>query len=325
MSKDRQDNIFKEPIRLNRRVITFLVCVLVSMFFWLMMMLSKEYNIIVSYPVEYMNTPKDRVISNLLPKEIDIEIRAKGFFLLAYKFKKAQTVYVDLEDSRPMATKNYFYLLTNSRINKMTEQFSSRIKVQRIMPDTIFLNFNRKVSKRVPVKANINLTVDSQYQQSDSIRLIPDHIQVSGAADVLEKINFVETVPVTIKNLNESRTLVLDIAKSQNAGYMETNFSQVKAQIHVKKYTEASVELTIEAINLPNGYSLKSFPDKVLVKYDVAFDNYQNINASQFRAVIDYKKAEPNSNKLKIVLETFPEGIRSIKLNPEKVEFIIKK
>ncbi len=324
MVKDRQDTTFKEPIRLNRRVITFLVCVLVSVFFWLMMMLSKEYNIIVSYPVEYVNTPKDRVISNLLPKEIDIEIRAKGFFLLAYKFKKAQTVYVDLEDSRPMATKNYYYLLTNSRINKMTEQFSTRIKVQRIMPDTIFLNFNRKVSKQVPVKAIINLTIDSQYQQSDSIRLIPDHIQVSGAADVLEKINFVETVPVTIKSLNESRTVVLDIAKSQN-GYMETNFSQVKAQINLKKYTEASVELTIEAINLPNGYTLKSFPDKVLVKYDVAFDNYQNINASQFRAVIDYKKVEPNSNKLKIVLEKSPSGIRSIRLNPEKVEFIIKK
>jgi YbbR domain-containing protein len=207
----------------------------------------------------------------------------------------------------------------------MTEQFSSRIKVQRIMPDTIFLNFNRKVSKRVPVKANINLTIDSQYQQSDSIRLLPDHIQVSGAADVLEKIKFIETVPVTVKNLNESRTLVLDIAKNSNAGYIETNFSQVKAQINVKKYTEASVELTIEAINLPPGYSLKSFPDKVQVKYNVAFDNYQNINASQFRAVIDYKKAEPSSNKLKIVLEKFPEGIRSIKLNPEKVEFIIKK
>jgi hypothetical protein len=61
------------------------------------------------------------------------------------------------------------------------------------------------------------------------------------------------------------------------------------------------------------------------VKYNVAFDSYDKISADQFRAIIDYKKAEPNSNKLKIILEKHPQEIRAIKLNPEKVEYILKK
>lgn len=315
----------KEKVRLNRRVATFLACLALSVLFWLLMNLSKEYTIVVSYPAEYVNTPTDKVISNLLPNNIDLEIRARGFFLLAHKLKEAQVVNIDLGDSRPSSIKNYYYLLTNQRMNKITEQFSSRIRVLRVIPDTIFLNFNKKITKRVPVKANLTLSIDNQYQQSDSVKLVPAFVDISGAADVIAKVNYIETVPVSLKNVNASRNVALDLVNNTATGEVELGIKQVKAMISVKKYTEASIDLPVEAINLPAGYSLKAFPDKVTVKYNVAFDNYGKINALQFRAVIDYKKAEPNSNKLKIVLEKYPAEIRSVRLFPEKAEYIIKK
>ena len=70
----------KEKVRLNRRVATFLACLALSVLFWLLMNLSKEYTIVVSYPAEYVNIPTDKVISNLLPNNIDLEIKARGFF-----------------------------------------------------------------------------------------------------------------------------------------------------------------------------------------------------------------------------------------------------
>lgn len=315
----------KEKIRLNRRVATFLCCLLISILFWLLMTLSKEYTITVVYPVSYTNVPKDKVIANNLPSVINIEIRSKGFFLLAYKFRDPQKVYVDLNESRPLPTKNHFYLLMNMQIGQLTEQFSNRISIQRIIPDTVFLNFNKKITKRVPVKANLTLTMDSRYQQSDSVKLIPEFVEISGAADVIGKIDHVETVPVSIKNVDKQQSITLIIANDSAKGDIEFSTTKIKAVVNVTKYTEASIELPIEAINLPAGYSLKSFPDRVSVRYNVAFDNYEKINAQQFRAVIDYKKAEPGSNKLRIVLEKFPDDIRSIKLNPEKVEYILKK
>jgi YbbR domain-containing protein len=315
----------KEKILLNKRVATFLCCLFISLLFWLLMTLSKEYTIIVTYPVGYINAPKDKVISNKLPSSINIEIRSKGFFLLAYKFREAQTVYVDLNESRPLRSRNYFYLLTNAQINKFTDQFSSRIKILEVIPDTIFLNFNKKITKRVPVKANLTLNIDSRYQQSDSIKLVPGFVDISGAADVISRIDHVETVPVTIQNIDRSQTITLAIAVDSVKKEFELSATKVKALVNVVKFTEANIELPIEAINVPAGYTLKSFPGKVNVKYNVAFDNYEKINAQQFRAVIDYKKTEPGSNKLRIILEKFPAEIRSVKLNPEKVEFILKK
>jgi YbbR domain-containing protein len=315
----------KEIIRLNRKVATFLCCVFISILFWLLTALSKEYTITLSYPVDYVNPPKDKVVANDLPEKINIDIESKGFFLLAYKFKEAQVVYVDLQHSKPLSSKNNHYLLINSQINKITEQFSSRIKINRINPDTVFLNFNKKITRLVPVKANLTISLDDLYQQTDSVKLIPSFISISGAADVVNKIDHVETMPVEVKNVKNSREVSLTVINPSRKGDIQLSDSRVKAQVNVKKFTEATIELPVEAINLPIGYTLKSFPDKVTVKYSVAFDSYDKINSQQFRAVIDYKKADPNSNKLKIILEKFPDEIRFIKLNPEKVEFILKK
>jgi YbbR domain-containing protein len=315
----------KEKILLNKRVATFLCCIFISVLFWFLMTMAKEYTITVAYPVNYINSPKDKVIANNLPEKINIEIKSKGFFLLAYEFKDPQMVYVDLNESRSMGIRNHHYLLTNSQINNFTDQFSSRIKIQRIVPDTIFLNFNKKITKRVPVKANLKLGIDSRYQQSDSVKLIPGFVDISGAADVIDKVDHVETIPVSLENIDKTQTINLKIAVDSGKKGFELNPSQVKALVTVVKFTEANIELPIEAINLPPGYTLKSFPDKVNVRYNVAFDNYDKINAQQFRAVIDYKKADPGSNKLRITLEKFPMDIRSVKLNPERVEFILKK
>jgi YbbR domain-containing protein len=315
----------REKIRLNRKVVTFFCCIFISMLFWLLTALSKEYVITVSYPANYINPPKDKVVSNDLPGMINIDIRAKGFFLLAYKFKEAQTVYVDLKGSRPLSSRNNYYLVTDSQINKITEQFSSRIKIQNISPDTIFLNFNKKITKLVPVKSNLTISLDELYQQTDTIRLVPAFVALSGAADVIKNVDHVETSAMSIKNVNKSQEVSLSLINPSKKGDIQMSTPKVKAVVNVKKFTEATVELPIEAINLPIGYTLKSFPDKVVVKYNVAFDSYDKISADQFRAIIDYKKAEPNSNKLKIILEKHPQEIRAIKLNPEKVEYILKK
>ncbi|MGZ4058026.1 MAG: CdaR family protein, partial [Bacteroidia bacterium] len=284
----------KEGIRFNRKLFTFFICVLVSVSFWLMMSLSKEYTITVSFPVSYVNLPTDKIIANHLPETIDIEIKSTGFNLLFYKIKQQrETVYLDINDALPYTTKNHYYLFSNSRIDKITAQFSNEIKVLKINPDTIFLNYNKKITKSVPVIAKINIDFDNQYQLSDSIKIEPGFINISGAADVLEKIKYLETAPLNLKKVSKPLIVKLAILKTPELKQIEFSQPAVLAIINVKKFTEASLELPITVSNLPHGYSLKTFPDKVTVKYNVAFDDYSTINAAQFRASVNYAKIEP--------------------------------
>lgn len=314
----------RRPIHLNRRVMTFLICLCISVFFWLLMTLSKEYSMTVRFPVEYINMPVDKVISNALPEAIDIEIRAKGFDLLAYKFRKTHhTVDVDMKDARSMNYKNVYFLLSNSRIDKMRMQFSKEIHIVKINPDTIFINFNRKVSKKVPVKYNVSLFFNKQFNLTDSVTIQPQYVTISADKEAISKIDTVETQLVTIKDLSNSTTVKLPLVRSPK--HVELSHSFVNATINVTKYTEASLELPVEVENLPPGYSFKAFPDKVIVKFNVAFKNYEKMNAQSFRAVVDYNKIDKESSKLKVQLAKVPTGVRNVKLVTEKVEYIISK
>lgn len=319
-------NTTADSIFFNRKFISFLFCILISAFFWLMLQLSKDYTIEIKFPVSYINLPADKVIANMLPATIDVDINSSGFNLMLYKFKrKKETLLIDIKDAKALPEKNQYSLSTNSRIDKITAQFGSDIKVMKVYPDIIQLNFNKKVVRKVPVKVNLKLTFDNGYQQTDSIKIAPDFIRISGAADIIDKIDFVETEPFLLKNVHDSMNLELVISKAGNLKLVDVLQPTVQAKINVAKFTEGSLELPIEYENLPLGYSLKIFPDKVTVKYQVAFQNYEKINSLQFRAVVDYANVERGSNKLKVQLLKSPAEVRAVRINPEKVEYIIRK
>ncbi|CAN5390258.1 YbbR-like domain-containing protein [soil metagenome] len=319
-SKASKSNLF------NRRAITFFFCLLISVFIWLLMSLSKEYVITTSFPVKYINLPEDRIIANHLPEVIDIEIKSTGFNLLVYKIKlQRETVLIDIKDAKSAGSKNNYYISCNKRLDKITSQFSAAIKVTRVNPDTIFINYNKKMSKMVPVKVNLNIDYDEQYQQTDSIRVEPSFVEIAGTAESLAKITFVETAAMNLKKVDKSLSLKLDLLKGSSFKQIEYSQNTVQVKVNVTKFTEAMLELPVEVENVPSGLSLKTFPDKISVKYQVAYDDYGKVSASDCRSGVDYSKIEAGSKKLKVVLLKSPASVRSIKLSNEKVEYIIRK
>jgi YbbR domain-containing protein len=177
----------------------------------------------------------------------------------------------------------------------------------------------------VPVKAQLNIDCEDQYELIDSVHLEPAFIELSGGTDEIAKIDTLYTVPMNLKHVKSSLLLKLNLQNSSQLKQIRTNVTSVQAAVGVAKYTEASMELPVEAQNLPAGYGLKTFPDKVTVKYKVRFEDYNKIDPSMFSAVVDYLKIEPGVNKLKVSLAKWPELVRAPKLSEERVEYIIRK
>lgn len=314
-------------VRPNKgRVITFLVCLFVSAFFWSLMTLSKEYSVTEYFPVQYKNIPTDKVVSSNLPETIGVEIKAKGLGLMAYKFRRRhEMITLDIKDAKPFGREKVYYIATNDQLDKIKSQFNKETHVLKVNPDTIFINFNKKVKRMVPVKSNLILHFNKLYNLMDCVMIQPKFITVSAEAGVLNKIDFIETRPLVLENLSAPTTVKLELIKKEEYKHAEFSQPTVKAIVNVTKFTEASMEIPVEVDNLPPGYSFKTFPDKVMVKFNVAFEDYEKINASSFRAVVDYKKIDKESNKLKVQILKVPDGVRNVKLVTDRVEYIISK
>lgn len=305
----------------KKKLTTFFLCLLVSVFAWLVSALSKRETTKISFLVEYINLPKDRVVSNRLPDSISVEMESNGFNLMRYHYKaRHEKLRVDASAIHSHKTSGYKYFTLDEVRSKINKQISNA-KILRLAPDTIFLSFSKKITKTVPVKTKLRLTFQPQFHLSDSIKIEPEFIKVSGSAELIEKVNFIE-VDLTFKNLSKTVVKKFPTRNTNASRQLEYSRDSVTVTIPVSEFTEAEKKVPIELANVPGNYTLKVFPSEVTVRYQVAFDKFNSVKPEQFRAVVDFSKAGEGAQLLKVDLLQKPSYIRNARVVPEKVEFL---
>ncbi len=312
--------------KFNRKAVVFAVCLIIAAFFWVITTLSMQFTTFMKFPVNYINLPKDKLISNTLPDSLELEVKGSGYDIVRSKLKQhLDPVLIDAGGYKPRKGSDYFFITTNSKLENIARQMGSDLRILAIIPDTIFLNFSRKISKIIPVHADLNLNFQKGYQQSDSMVIFPREIRISGSQTLVEKVKELRTQNIPASGLNKTVTLRRALLLSPELKQLEFSVDSVSIRVPVSEFTEGMREIPVESLNVPTGAALKLFPDKVKVTYLVAFDAFEKIKPEMFRVVADYAKLEAGSSKIKIDLVRSPANIRSVSINPERVEFILRK
>jgi YbbR domain-containing protein len=324
--KPRSSDLPINKQKFNRKATVFAVCLVIAGFFWVITTLSMEFSSTIKFPVNYINMPKDKLISNNLPDSIELEVKGSGFDIVRFRIKQhLEPVLLDASSYKPHKGSDYFYFTTNSKLDNISRQMGTDLHVLGIIPDTIFLNFSKKISKLVPVRAEINLSFEKGFQQADSILILPREIRISGSQTLVEKVKELHTQNIAVAGLNKTVTLRRALVVGAELKQLELSVDSVSIHVPVTKFTEGMQEIQVEALNVPLGTTLKVFPDRIKVTYLVAFDAFEKIKPEMFSAVVDYSKLEPGSSKIKVELKRFPPRVRSININPERVEYILRK
>ena len=308
----------------GRRFSAFFICVLLAVFSWMLIVLTKDYTLRFRFKTTYINLPEGKAVVNLLPDSMEMNIIANGFSMLNLKwFTSKRNMVIDCSVMK-LKKDSTFYVSLNAVSDKMAKQINSDARIISVAPDTLFFSFSKSAKKKVPVKLISAITFAKQFQLSDSIKTEPSEIEIFGAEDEIKNITFIETQPLTLKSLN--KTAVKKLGFSLANKLIGTSTDSVTVTVPVDEFTEGETEVAVSVINLPTGFTLKIIPDKIKVKYKVSINNLNKVNDVLFRVVADYSEIDlDNSSKLKIKLVSSPSFITSVKLNPEKVEYIIRK
>ncbi len=330
--KDQFLNIFRtstpaEKLKLNMRLSAILICFSIALIFWFLIALSKDYSATLSFPVNYTNLPGQKVVVNNLPSTIRLNIKASGFKILAHKFSKGKSpvdVDVDVRIGTTLdPSSDVLVIPTKTFAADFYERLGSDVSILNFIPDSIVFNFSYKSFKRVPLKLNALISFEKQYDTTGASILEPDSINISGPSSVINKIDFISTEQITLEKVKESFSKKIKLASNKLIVLSDTI---VKVTIPVEKFTEESIEVPVKAIHVPQGYSLKTFPDKVSVKYTVALSRYSEVNASLFETVVDATNIDgQNSNKIKVELVSIPFFIKLTGIEPERVDYILRK
>lgn len=327
---NKKDSITKvdserKPNFFSRRVSVYLICLLFAGLFWVLHSLSKEYTITIRVPVSYSYLPEQKLIAVDLPDSVDATVIGSGFTIFTFQFVKYSSVLdFDAREARSLG-KGDFALATNSHAERIEGAIGHGLKILRVMPDTIVLSFEGRAEKKVPIRPMVNYKCAPLFQIGDSIRTKPSFAVVSGADTLINRINFIETESKSYLNLNRPVDELVKLVLPAEFSSLTISPAMVQLLIPVGQYTEKKFSVTIETINIPPSIILKTFPDKVDVIFKVRVEDYASITADMFRVVADYLKVKPKENTLKIDIARQPLNIQNLKMQPERVEFLIRK
>ncbi len=299
--------------------------VLLSVFLWFLIKLSKEgYTEIISFPVQYNNLPDDRILTNRPPSEIKVTLRAQGFNLLGYKFRRFRKIKVNIKEIERTASSESSYWLTNNNLSFIENQFDEGTDILSISPDTVHFKFSRISSKKVPVVFQYEKNYSNETVFRNPPRITPDSVTISGARQKVGRINAVNTQKIVLDAQKDSVQLKAPLLLKGESG-IKFSHKTVEIDIHYTKLTQGKVKIPVTVTNLPDSLEIVTFPREVELSYNVAVNEYDKINEADFNVYADFSQLQEyrELRYLHLSGETYTALVTNISFNPKQVEFVI--
>jgi len=303
---------------------TFISFLMASLLIWLLITLSKEYTTSVVFPVSYSALPQDKLLEKDPVKEIEFLVKGSGFKILSAKFSN-NAIVLNTNNLGNKSASKYYLLLKNQQVN-IQKQLLSGIQIQQIIKDTIHLEIGSLTSKKVPIRLNLNIKYHVGYDASIPVKIEPDSILISGPKEQVNKIQELKSSFLSLEDVKSNFEKTLFIIKPKNSNNI--NFSKETVQIKgsVQRYTEGSFKIPFDIINLPSNIKLATLAKTVEVVFIVGLSDFNKININSFRVECDYEtSAKNNLGYLIPKIVTKPDAVKSIKIVPNKIDFLIQK
>lgn len=318
----------KKKIKADKRLIIYLFFVILSTIFWFLNQLDKEYETEITLPIRYSEFPADKILVNELPDQFKLRVKSHGYKLLEYKISNKFLPFsinvnsLTLRFNSRSTDENQLYALTRNLKVDVKRWLDSEIEILEIAPDSLYFNFAERIFKKVPVKSKLNIVPATQYMVRGGVKFNPDSITISGADQIVDTVNYVYTHSKDLLNLNRNYQ---DEIKLEGIKPLDFSDDEVEVAVSIEKFTEGTQKLKLNVINVPDTLVLRTFPNELSVLYFVALNDYDKVLPQLFEAVVDYNDIKVQENKLTVKLLNSPEYVNSIRINPERVEYIIEK
>jgi YbbR domain-containing protein len=223
--------------------------------------------------------------------------------------------------------KDESYYLTSDQIRIQLEaQLNNYSTLTDFDSDVIYFDFTSLKSKKVPVRAMIELTFAANHILEGQMLLQPDSIQISGPKSQIDTINVIETELLKIDDLNNSfsNDVALKLPKQLNGITLSNDFVRVIG--NVVKFSELVIEVPVTVINLPPGIKVRTFPEIVEVRCQGTLERLKELEAKDFEVVADYLNVSSETgNRLSVRLKQFPKTLNNAMIDTNEIEFILRR
>ena len=304
----------------NRSVIA--VCFLMSTLFWFLIKFSKEYTHYIDYPISYVNQPSDKYMKDQPVSELKVKVRGYGFSFLKESFSN-RDVAIDLTKLQKQGKGSTYFSLPQTLRPHMTRELNG-FSILEVSPDTLFVNFSKKVKATLPIDVPLDLSFRENYIQYGDLKIEPNEIEVFGPDFILDTLSRIQTNVLSKEDISEDINVQLQVILPNDLVSSKTQ--EINVNLQVARFTEFNQVVPITIKNVPEGKELIIKPSKVDLSYWVAMKDAAKVKASDFVVYCDYNEIAMTE---RAVLNLFldedkkPSIVQRVKFHPSTIEFVI--
>ena len=306
----------------KRKVKVFLMFLLFSSLAWFINNLSGTYTSNVVFDLKYINTSENLLLTNASKHKVDVKLEAVGFQFLRFNFA-TKTVNIDLSSVKE--NDNTFFIPQSSYRKQIEKQLSNSMKLLDIDTDTIFFDFQEIVSKEIPVQARIKVNLAQNYLLDGDLDINPKVVEVKGPKNEIESIKILKTLPLVLDEISSDFSQKIALYKSEALQNTTFSLANIVVSGKVSRFSERILKVPVRVINLPEGISIKTFPNEVSVLCKAKIDVLKNIESTNFQITVDYNSIDNDTKKLALKFSKKPKSFHSITMQEKEVTYILKR
>jgi hypothetical protein len=309
----------------KNRLIVFIICLGISVFIWFLIVLSKESFTTIDYPVIFENNPGNYVLSGRQDSILSFTISSGGVALLTMKYMSSRVpIKIDLTNVKVKKDGDYFRasIPASDYAGNIIKRLNLSEEHVSVSPEFINLRFEAMTGRKVKIIPKLRLGFEKQFRLTDSLKTVPDSVNILGQKDIINNIQFIETIEKEVVHIDKPQIVKVGLAIPEGLHNIKLVPDVAEVYILAEEFTESTIEIPVICPNTE--LKIKTFPDQVKITYNVGLKDFSRVSNDMFLAHVSYSEGD-SSAKLKVNIVRSPSFITVVRIEPEDVEFLVLK
>jgi len=310
--------------RKKKKLYIFSICLISSFIIWILIKLSGSYVVSIEKNLEFVNkNPKYEFIEKPTEK-IKLIVKASGYKLIKEIFNSNINVTINLKNVKINSNVNgtLFELIPiNEYSNSISFQLTNGISFIKAQPEIIKIEFAKKIKKEVPIIPAYNITTERQFMIIGNVITKPKFAIIEGPEKIINQIEYITNdslIALNCKNSFVKNKLLKNPYFNSN---VKITPDSIKIICNIEEYTEITLNVPISFIQYKSLFKIKTYPDKVSLKFRIPLNKYKDIKPEMFTIIPDTN--EFSSEHILLKLTKKPPFIKNIRISPESAEYIL--
>ncbi|WP_157472500.1 YbbR-like domain-containing protein [Neolewinella persica] len=295
-----------------------LICLGAALVFWLILNLSRDYDINRSVEVNYLVDP-ERVLVGRMPEQLEAKVNGNGWNLI-WESMRPGNLPVEID----VRNRDNLRLTSTDLLRQISRKLSSS-KLTPELPgfESIPILTTPKEGKRVPIVSKVKLQFAEGHMALEAPVITPDSITITGATDALEGVEEWPTLGLILKDVNEDIDNIVGLEPSEEG--ITLSRQEVRVQLNVEAFIQEKITVPVTVENAPVDQAFEYSPKEVQLVISLPQRAFGSFRPSDFLLVADLSghASGTSYNTVPLTLVRKPGTVVGARFSPRVVEYYL--